>query len=151
MEGQLPHADVRHVRVERRIDEPAMLVPAAARLGVTPDELAAALEAAGPHLCAAVPAPAGAGIAVPAPPAALFEAVDRQLGRGITAAQVQAAMAALYPADGGTGPARVIMRASPAAEEHEEHLRVLAEALGVTVDELEAALRSVGGLVVVRR
>jgi hypothetical protein len=140
------------------------LAPAAAQLGVTPEELAAAMRAALPApppgapgfgiASASAPAPGTAPANVTAPPCppepgqpgggavrveppkpeALFQAIADHLGRGITAAQVRAALESLRPS-GDTVTVRVLP--------NDRFLEALAQALGVTVDQLKAALQSI--------
>jgi hypothetical protein len=112
------------------------LAPAARQLGVTPAELQAALVEGGKTLCENPPPPPAAG--EPAgPPTALFAAVAEVLGRGITAAGVQAALEANRPS-GPPDVTRIAIEAGPVSD----HLQALASALGVTVEALDAALRS---------
>ena len=115
----------------------AALAPAASQLGVTPAELKAALEEGGRTLCDNPP-PRPAENAPVGPPTALFEAVAEVLGRGITAAGVQAALEANRPS-APPNVTRIAIEATPL----NGHLQSLAGALGVTVEELDAALRSI--------
>lgn len=116
-------------------DAPTTLQPVAQRLGVSVDELTAAMKSAGPPC--PTDGPSGAPtMATRFEPEKLFDAIAAELGRGITGDQVRAAFDALQPPAGSVqtiafNPAAVI------------NLEALAEALGVTLDELRAALESI--------
>ena len=134
VEGELsPPEVIGMVGVAVPAGDDGLLDAVAARLGVTVEELKAAMQAAAPP-CPSGPPQPGAPVDVFVTPTALFEALAQTLGRGITAAQVQAAFEAEAP------PANVqlAVRANP-----EQHLEALARALGVTVEQLKAALRSI--------
>ena len=132
-------------------DDVAALAPVAAQLGVTAQELAGALKAAMPAQVCVQFAVAGPGAttaiqhtSVEIDMAPLFANVAQQLGRGITATQVEAALKLVHP----------IAEHPPvqAPASIDEHVQALARALGVSVDELKAALQSLGqgGIVVIR-
>ena len=141
VEGQRPPLAADQVMTfEARPIDASHLAPAAARLGVTSEELANALHAAAPEAveCAVASAAGGAGIVLRAElPVEHFEAVARQLGRGITGAQVQEAMESLLP-PGGVEPGTGVIRLQP-----DEHVQALARALGVSAERLIAALESI--------
>jgi hypothetical protein len=132
----------------------AALVPAAAQLGVTAQALADALQAAMPAQVCLQIAVAGADAAtevedttVAVDMAPLFATVAERLGGGITAAQVEAALRLVRPAPEHHA---VAVSVSPALVE--EHLGALARALAVSVEELTAALQSIGrgGIIFIR-
>jgi hypothetical protein len=122
----------------------AALAPAAQQLGVTPQQLADAMRAAF-QARAGNRGPGGAGQSGQGGPrmgqrpdlSAMFDAIAQQLGGGITGQQVQDALRSLRLMD-GQRPAREQIQ-----QRMEEHLRELAAALNVSVDELRTALQSI--------
>ena len=132
-------------------DDLAALAPAATQLGVPVQVLAEALKAAMPASVCVQIAVAGPGAvtdieksAVEVDMSPVFAAVAQRLGRGITTAQVEAAMKLARPA-----PEH---HPVPAPVSIEEHLQALAKALDVSVEQLKAALQTTsgGGIVVIR-
>ena len=113
---------------------------AAAQLGVTEQELREAMRAA-MHLLGGQRQPGqGPRPRLERPDAsAFFNAIAQQLGRGITGEQVRDALRAAAPA-GGARPDRAQIQARA-----EERLQRLAALLGVSVDQLRAALQQIGG------
>jgi hypothetical protein len=121
--------------------DPAILAPAAARLGVTPQQLADAFKAAGEQLMPAQAVPCGAGsadaiVVLQGNDDALFAAVAQQLGRGISAAQVREAMQLVQPPASPPAPAPDGEKA-----QFDQYLQALAAALHVSVDQLQAAMQ----------
>jgi hypothetical protein len=122
----------------------AVLAPAAQQLGVTPQELADAMRAAF-QARAGNRGPGGSGQSGQGGPrmgqrpdlSAMFDDIAQQLGGGITGQQVQDALRSLRPM-GGQRPTREQIE-----QRMEEHLRELAAALNVSVDELRTALQSI--------
>ena len=142
VEGELPAPEViGTVGVVMPVADDGVLSAVAARLGVTSQELMEAMRAAAPP-CPAGQPQAGAPVEVLVTPAALFESIAQKLGRGFTAAQVQAAFEASRPS-GGPASVQIAFRANP-----EQHLEALARALGVTVEQLRAALGTIAPRVV---
>ncbi len=120
--------------------DPQLLAPAAARLGVTPQQLADAFKAAGEqvkpaHAVACGPGSADAIVVLWGNDDALFAAVAPQLGNGVSAAQVREAM-------------QLVQRpAAPPAPDGElkatldQYLQALAAVLHVSAEQLQAAMQ----------
>lgn len=117
------------------------LAPAATQLGVTPQQLADALRAAAQSQFGSrgsgQPGQGGPRIGQRLDKSAFFNAVAQQLGGGVTGEQVRDALRALRPT-GGQRPSREQIE-----QRWNQHLQELATALGVTVDQLRAALQSI--------
>jgi len=117
---------------------------AAQQLGVTPEQLREAMRAAGQALMPqggqgqSGPGQRGPGMGR-LDSDAFLNAIAQQLGRNITGAQVRAALEA-------NRPVRPLMPGREQIQQQmDAHLQQLATALGVTADQLKAALQSIGG------
>lgn len=123
------------------VDSPAFSA-AAQQLKVTPQQLSDALKAAAKDAMAQRQSgqqgngPRGPRGARP-DASVIAAAVAQKLGNGVTAAQVQAALGTLRPAQGAK-PDRSQVQAAKDA-----HLQQFAQALGVTADQLKSALQSI--------
>jgi hypothetical protein len=117
---------------------------AASQLNVSFDSLRTAVQSADQSmLCAQTPSTGGnafflgsvAGGRIPVDPAAFFAAVAQNLGGGLSGPQVQSAFASTSPAlpDAGQMTAQL-----------QSQLDTLASALGVSIDSLKSALKSLG-------
>lgn len=119
--------------------DPEILAPAAARLGVSPQQLADAFKAAGQQLkpANAIACSGGADqiVVMQGDDADLFAAVAQQLGHGITAAQVREAMQLVQP------PAAPPAPDSELKTKLDQYLQALAAALHVSVDQLQVAMQ----------
>ena len=125
--------------------DPDTLAAIAAKLGVSADDLADALEAAAPPPPPCPTADAGrpAVSTITLDPSQFFAEIATRLGHGITAEQVQAAFESTPPkVDVGFqtsgGPATGITPGGP-----DDPLVKLAAALDVTPEQLQAALQSI--------
>lgn len=122
-------------------DSPAFIA-AAQQLKVTPQQLADSLKAATNDAISqrqsAQQGNGARGARGQRPdPGALAAAVAQKLGNGVTAAQVQAALSTLRP-QGGAKPDRSQVQAAIDAR-----LQQFAQALGVTMDQLKSALKTI--------
>jgi len=120
--------------------DPAILAPAAARLGVTPQQLADAFKAAGQQFKPAHALTCSAGgadalVVLQGDDDALFAAVAQQVGHGMTAAQVREAMQLVQP------PASPPTPDGELKAKLDQYLQALAAALHVSVDQLQAAMQ----------
>jgi hypothetical protein len=125
--------------------DPDTLAAIAAKLGVTSDDLADALEAAAPPPPPCPTADAGrpAVSTITLDPSQFFDEIARHLGHGITAEQVQATFESTPPKvdvsfQTSGGPATSMTPGGP-----DDPLVQLAAALGVTPEQLQVALRSI--------
>jgi hypothetical protein len=124
--------------------DPTTLAAVAAQLGVTPQELADAMTAVGPPLPACPPSPGqGGAVTVKIDATQLFERIAQQLGHGLTGAQVQAAFERVKPTGAVAYHAQAGASVAFAPGGPDDPLATLATALGVTPDQLKAALQSI--------
>jgi hypothetical protein len=124
--------------------DPTTLAPVAAKLGVTPQELAGAMAAAAPPLPECPTAGQPGPVTVKLDPTQLFAQIAQHLGHGITGEQVQAAFESARPrlatsfrmqsgaVTTGFGPGG-----------NDDPLTTLATALDVTPEQLKTALQSI--------
>lgn len=120
--------------------DPQLLAPAAARLGVTPQQLADAFKAAGEqmkpaHAVSCGPGSADAIFVLWGNDDALFAAVAQQLGNGISAAQVREAMQLVQPPAPPPAPDGALKATL------DQYVQALAAALHVSGEQLEAAMQ----------
>jgi hypothetical protein len=124
--------------------DPAVLAAVATQLGVTLQELADAMTAAGPPLpgCPSSPGQGGA-VAVKVDATQLFDRIAQQLGHGLTGTQVQAAFERVKSTGAVTFHAQAGASVSFAPSGPDDPLATLATALEVTTDQLKAALQAI--------